>query len=263
VLSDVSFVLEEGTVTAVLGADGAGKSTLLRAIAGVADGLRIEGTVTFAGRRIDRLATERVVRTGVAYVPEGRRVYAELTVAENLRVGAYVLNDRVQVRRSLERVHERFPILRERQTQRAGTLSGGEQQVLAIARALMSSPRLLLLDEPSTGLSPILVRAVLDLVGELRDEGVTVLLAEQSTRAALSVADRAIVLEGGRVLASGTPAELVDRRAVEALYMGAPAPPPPSVHATPAGPAALPTPEGRRAPPAPTPSTTPDDPGAV
>ena len=220
-LSGVSLTVAEGTITVILGSNGAGKSTLLGTIMGVLDGQPQRGTITFRGQRIDGMATEKIVRAGISYVPEGRRVFPELTVSENLKVGAYTVRDRQSTRRTLERVHDYFPLLADRQTQPAGTLSGGEQQMLAIGRALMNEPELLLLDEPSLGLAPLLVRQVFDIVSQIRDEGVTVLLVEQNARMALKVADDGVVLESGELVVSGTAAELVDNDEVEELYMGA------------------------------------------
>ncbi len=220
-LSGVSLTVAEGTITVILGSNGAGKSTLLGTIMGVLDGQPHRGTITFRGQRIDGMATEKIVRAGISYVPEGRRVFPELTVSENLKVGAYTVRDRQSTRRTLERVHDYFPLLADRQTQPAGTLSGGEQQMLAIGRALMNEPELLLLDEPSLGLAPLLVRQVFDIVSQIRDEGVTVLLVEQNARMALKVADDGVVLESGELVVSGTAAELVDNDEVEELYMGA------------------------------------------
>ncbi len=219
-LCDVSLTVAEGTVTVILGSNGAGKSTLLGTIMGVLDGQPRRGTITFRGERIDEMATEKIVRAGISYVPEGRRVFPELTVSENLKVGAYTVADRQSTLRTLERVHDYFPVLTDRQNQPAGTLSGGEQQMLAIGRALMNEPKLLLLDEPSLGLAPLLVRQVFDIISQIRDEGVTVLLVEQNARMALKVADDGVVLEAGEVVVSGTAAELVDNDEVEELYMG-------------------------------------------
>ena len=224
-LSGVSLTVDEGSVTVILGNNGAGKSTLLDTIMGVHDGEPRRGAITFRGTRIDGMATERIVRSGISYVPEGRRLFAELTVSDNLKVGAYIRKDLLETRRTLERVHDYFPLLADRRAQVAGTLSGGEQQMLAIGRALMNGPRLLLLDEPSLGLAPILIRHVFDIVSQIRDEGVTVLLVEQNARMALAVADRGLVLENGELVASGTAAELVDNEDVEQLYMGAPSTP--------------------------------------
>jgi branched-chain amino acid transport system ATP-binding protein len=225
-LSGVSFTVDEGTVTAILGSNGAGKSTLLHTIMGVLEGQPKEGTIVFAGRRIDGVATEKIVRSGISFVPEGRRVFPELSVRDNLEVGAYVHRDRVEARLMLDRVYDYFPLLAERTRQAAGTLSGGEQQMLAIGRALMNGPRLLLLDEPSLGLAPILVRQVFEIVKQIQDEGVTVLLVEQNARMALSIADRGLVLESGSIVFSGAAADLVDNRDVEELYMGSASPPP-------------------------------------
>ena len=220
-LCGVSLTVARGTVTVILGANGAGKSTLLGTIMGVLDGQPRHGTIMFRGERIDGMATEKIVRAGISYVPEGRRVFPDLTVSENLKVGAYTVRDRQSTRRPLERVHDYFPVLTERRNQPAGTLSGGEQQMLAIGRALMNEPELLLLDEPSLGLAPLLVRQVFDIISQIRDEGVTVLLVEQNARMALKVADDGVVLENGELVISGTAAELVDNDEVEELYMGA------------------------------------------
>ncbi len=220
-LSRVSLSVAEGSVTVILGSNGAGKSTLLGTIMGVLAGQPRGGTITFRGERIDGMATEKIVRTGISYVPEGRHVFPELTVNENLNVGAYTVRDRQSTRRTLDRVHDYFPVLADRQTQRAGTLSGGEQQMLAIGRALMNEPELLLLDEPSLGLAPILVGQVFDIISQIRDEGVTVLLVEQNARMALKVADDGVVLKSGEFVVSGTAQELVDNDEVEELYMGA------------------------------------------
>jgi len=219
-LRGVSLTVAEETVTVILGSNGAGKSTLLSTIMGVLDGQPRSGTITYRGERIDGMATEKIVRAGISYVPEGRRVFPELTVRENLRVGAYSVRDSRSSRRTLERVHDYFPLLAERERQPAGTLSGGEQQMLAIGRALMNEPSLLLLDEPSLGLAPILVRQVFDIISQIRNEGVTVLLVEQNARMALKVADHGVVLENGELVVSGTAEELVDNDEVEEPYMG-------------------------------------------
>ncbi len=221
-LSDVSLTVSEGSITVILGNNGAGKSTLLNTILGVLEGQPKNGQISFQGTRIDRMATERIVRSGISYVPEGRRIFSELTVWENLKVGAYVQKDQFSTKKALERVCEFFPLLKERQSQAAGTLSGGEQQMLAIGRALMNGPRLLLLDEPSLGLAPILVRQVFDIISQIRDEGVTVLLVEQNARMALAVADEGLVLDSGELVAAGSASDLVDNTEVEELYMGAP-----------------------------------------
>ena len=217
-LSDVSFRVDEGSITVVLGSNGAGKSTLLSTVMGLVAGEPRAGSIELSGRSIVGVATERIVRAGISYVPEGRRVFPELSVRENLAVGAYLQRERQATRRALDRVYGYFPA--ERRDQPAGTLSGGEQQMLAIGRALMNGPRLLLLDEPSLGLAPILVRQVFDIVREIHDEGVTVLLVEQNARMALTIADWGLVLESGALVVSGPASELVDNPVVESLYMG-------------------------------------------
>ncbi|CAN5643872.1 ABC transporter ATP-binding protein [soil metagenome] len=213
----VSLTVDPGEIVTVLGPNGAGKTTLLRTIAGALKPQR--GTVTFDGAGITGLTPEAVVRRGVALVPEGRHVFADLTVAENLTVGGIARSDREGVQADAERWLARFPILGERSDQLAGTLSGGEQQQLVIARALMSRPRMLLLDEPSLGLAPIFVDRIFELVQELRAEGVTVLLVEQNVHRALDMADRASVLAVGSVVASGATDELVEGE-LERSYLG-------------------------------------------
>ncbi|MEE2899743.1 MAG: ABC transporter ATP-binding protein [Gemmatimonadota bacterium] len=220
-LTGVSFGVREGSITVILGNNGAGKSTLLSTVLGVLDRQPQKGTISFRGARIDGVATEAIVRSGISYVPEGRRLFNELSVRDNLTVGSYVRRNRAEAQKTRERVYEFFPLLAERSRQPAGTLSGGEQQMLAIGRALMNGPRLLLLDEPSLGLAPILVRQVFDIISQIRDEGVTVLLVEQNARMALSIADEGLVLENGAIVIAGPAAELIDNEEVEALYMGA------------------------------------------
>ncbi len=218
VLQGISLEVGEGEVVALLGANGAGKTTLLRTISAL---LRpVAGKVEFAGRRIDRLPPDGVVALGLVHVPEGRQIFSELTVAENLRLGAYRRRDRTKVKSDLERVLSIFPVLRERYGQPGGTLSGGEQQMLAIARALMAAPRLLLLDEPSLGLAPLLVQRIFEVIREIHAAGVTVLMAEQNAHMALAVADRAYVLQSGSVRLSGPAAELKANPEVKHLYLG-------------------------------------------
>ncbi len=218
-LRDVSLRVEAGAIVTVLGANGAGKSSLLGAIAGLVPSAG--GRITLDGRDVTGLPAERVVRLGVALVPEGRRVFARLTVSDNLRLGAASRRDPAGVAADRERVLELFPLLRERLWQAAGTLSGGQQQMLAIGRALMSRPRLLLLDEPSLGRAPIVVEQIFGLIGRLRDEGVTILLVEQNAHRALALADEASVLAGGRVDVSGSAAEVRASSDVERAYLGA------------------------------------------
>jgi branched-chain amino acid transport system ATP-binding protein len=217
VLFDVSFSVQQGELVALIGANGAGKSTLLKCLSGLLKPWT--GTVTFDGTRIDGRAPNEIVRLGVALAPEGRRVFPELTVHENLRMGAYARTGDWQD--DLNRVMELFPRLKERESQAAGTLSGGEQQMLAIARSLMSEPRVLLLDEPSLGLAPVLVEQVMRVVEEIpKKEGITTLLVEQNASFALSLADRSYVLEGGRFVKEGSGQELLRDEDVRSAYLG-------------------------------------------
>ena len=217
-LKGVRLEVPSGGVVALLGANGAGKTTTLRAISGLLRPTR--GWVEFDGRRIDRAAPEHLVRGGIAHVPEGRQVFPELTVRENLRLGAYARRDRAGIDADLQRVYGYFPVLRERGAQLAGTLSGGEQQMLAIGRALMARPRLLLLDEPSLGLAPLLVREIFRIIAEIRAAGTTVLLVEQNVHMALLVADYGYVLETGRVALADSSAALRRRDEVRHSYLG-------------------------------------------
>ena len=217
-LHGVSLEVAEGSIVAVLGANGAGKSTTLRTISGL---LRPQqGEIHFEGARLDNLPAHRIVNIGVSHAPEGRKVFTTLTVQENLNMGAYSRNDKDGIEESRRRVFRLFPRLKERQGQIAGTLSGGEQQMLAIGRALMSRPKLLMLDEPSLGLAPMLVRAIFDTVREINQQGITVLLVEQNARAALRLADRAYVLETGQIALSGTASELLRSERVRKAYLG-------------------------------------------
>jgi len=211
-----SFHVEEGEIVALLGANGAGKTTALRTISGL---LRPRsGEVRFAGQRIDTLPAHDIVRLGLTQVPEGRWIFSLMTVEENLRLGAYI--ERGTPRDALDRVFALFPRLAERRTQLAGTLSGGEQQMLAMARALMTKPRLLLLDEPSMGLAPVLVKVIFQKIAEINREGTTILLVEQNANAALRLAQRAYVLENGRVALEGPAADLARNEAVRRAYLG-------------------------------------------
>ena len=216
-LHGIDLSVGQGEVVAVLGANGAGKTTTLRAISGT---VRTSGELLFSGGRLPR-RPEAVARAGVAHVPEGRGTFTELTVEENLRLGSYVRRDRAGVKADQERVLERFPILAERRRQAAGSLSGGEQQQLALARALMQRPRLLLLDEPSLGLAPMLVAELFRVIGELNEEeGLSVLVVEQNATIALSASSRAYVLEVGRVAVAGTSGELRRNESVRRSYLG-------------------------------------------
>ena len=218
ILHGLSFALDEGGITTVLGANGAGKTTTLRAISAM---VRTAGVIRFAGHRIDGRATEDIVGLRIAHVPEGRGTFVDLTVEENLRVGMYARHDRGEAVRDLDRVLGYFPILRERRRQVAGTLSGGEQQMLAISRALMLRPRLLLLDEPSLGLAPLVVREIFRILRAInREAGVTLLLVEQNAALALDLADHVFLLETGRVVVSG-PSEVLKRdEAIRRSYLG-------------------------------------------
>lgn len=217
-LREISIEVREGELVGLLGANGAGKTTTLSVIAGAMRPAK--GTIRFCGESIAGLAPERVVRKGIALVPETRDIFPALTLEQNLRLGAFVRHDRAEYRRDLAQMGELFPVLRERLDQPAGTLSGGEQQQLAIARALMSHPRLLMLDEPSLGLAPRLVERVFELIAKLREEGVTILLVEQNVGQALAIVDRAYLIGMGRVQAAGTPQELRRRVDIESIYLG-------------------------------------------
>jgi branched-chain amino acid transport system ATP-binding protein len=218
VLDGVSLQVGQGEIVALIGANGAGKSTLLNTVMGLVD-VR-GGDITFQGRSIARWSTAAIVGAGIALVPERRQLFGEMTVADNLRLGAYARSDRGRIGETMEQQLEAFPVLRERQRQAAGTLSGGEQQMLAIARATMSHPRLLLLDEPSLGLAPIIVAQIMDWIVAFRAAGGTVLIIEQNVRAALDVADRGYVIENGLIKLSGAAKELLGDPAVQDAYLG-------------------------------------------
>jgi branched-chain amino acid transport system ATP-binding protein len=218
VLHGLDFVLEKGRITALLGANGAGKTTTLRALCAM---VRTQGEIRFAGERIEARSTEDIVRLGVAHVPDGRGTFTHLTTEENLRLGAYSRRDRAAMRGDLERVYGYFPRLAERRRQQAGTLSGGEQQMLAVARALMLAPKLLLLDEPSFGLAPLLVRELFEILKRINEgEGVSMLLVEQNAAIALELADSAYLIETGRVVLSGSSEELRRDDGVRKAYLG-------------------------------------------
>jgi branched-chain amino acid transport system ATP-binding protein len=217
-LKGISFKVLEGTIVALLGANGAGKSTTLKSISGLVPPSR--GTVVFRGRRIDGLLSETIVRLGISHVPEGRELFPELTVLENLKMGAYTRTDKRAIQEGLERVQAHFPILAERRSQLAGTLSGGEQQMLAIGRALMAAPRLMLLDEPSLGLAPMLVEEIFRIIREIHESGTTVLLVEQNANKALSIADYGYVLETGTISLAGDSEQLRRDDHVRRSYLG-------------------------------------------
>lgn len=216
-IKDISFEVNEGEVVTLIGANGAGKSTTLQTISGL---LRSKtGSITFMGQNISNIPADKLVSRGLAQVPEGRRVFLQMTVEENLEMGAYTQPNST-IEPGIARVYEQFPRLKERRKQIAGTLSGGEQQMLAMGRALMSNPKLLMLDEPSMGLAPMLVGQIFDIIRELHKAGTTILLVEQNAQMALSVADRAYVLETGKIVTTGTGAELLNNDAVQKAYLG-------------------------------------------
>jgi branched-chain amino acid transport system ATP-binding protein len=216
---ELTIEVREGELVSLIGANGAGKTTTLKAISGVLP--PVAGRITFQGEDITRAGARRVLQLGIAHCPEGRRVFPYMTVAENLEMGCYLRADADGVTRDMARLFERFPILHERRNQAAGTLSGGEQQMLAISRALMSRPKLVLFDEPSLGLAPNLVERTFDIIKEIRGQGVTVVMVEQNAFAALELSDRSYVLEQGRVTLTGTGAELLDNPHVKSAYLGA------------------------------------------
>lgn len=219
-LRGISFDIEEGTVTTILGNNGAGKSTILNSIIGLIDDQPEKGLIEFLGSKINGLKPEKIVKRGIGYVPEGREVFNELTVLENLRMGAYIRKDKAGVAHDIEQMFAYFPALKSRSKQLAGTLSGGEQQMLAIARALMGRPKLLMLDEPSLGLSPLLVKEMFDIIKKIHQSGTTILLVEQNAAMALEVAQYGLVLENGRIVASGTAEELKADEDVKEFYLG-------------------------------------------
>lgn len=217
-IKGISFEVYRGEVIALIGANGAGKTTILHTITGLLSPK--EGAVYFEGRDITKIPAHKIVSMGMAHVPEGRRVFAQLTVLQNLKMGAYTRKDNVEIAQTLQTVYERFPRLKERQNQMAGTLSGGEQQMLAMGRALMSHPKILLMDEPSMGLSPIFVNEIFDIIQQVSKSGTTVLLVEQNAKKALSIADRAYVLETGHVVLDGKAGDLLNDNSIKKAYLG-------------------------------------------
>ena len=217
-LKGISFSVEQGEIIALIGANGAGKTTTLHTISGLIPAR--SGSVIFNGKELTKTPAHKIVSMGMAHVPEGRRVFAQLSVYENLTLGAYTRKDKTEINESLERVYDRFPRLKERRTQLAGTLSGGEQQMLAMGRALMSKPTIVLMDEPSMGLSPLYVNEIFDIIREINKSGTTVLLVEQNAKKALSIANRAYVLETGTISLSGDAHELMDNDEVKKAYLG-------------------------------------------
>ena len=217
-IKGIDFEVNKGEVIALIGANGAGKTTTLHTISGLI--APSEGTVIFEGKDITKTPGYKIVSMGMAHVPEGRRVFQELTVLQNLKMGAYTRKDKKEIEETLEMVYKRFPRLAERKNQMAGTLSGGEQQMLAMGRALMSHPSIILMDEPSMGLSPIFVNEIFDIIKEVSKAGTTVLLVEQNAKKALAIADRAYVLETGKIVLSGNANDLLNNDAIKKAYLG-------------------------------------------
>ena len=217
-LKGISFEVNEGEIVSLIGANGAGKTTMMQSVVGMIP--KKNGSVIFNGQDITKMPSHKIVQLGMTQVPEGRRIFQELSVYENLMMGAYTIKDQQQFKADLESIYERFPRLAERRNQIAGTLSGGEQQMLAMSRALMIRPKLLMLDEPSMGLAPILVDQVFSIIKELNDAGTTILLVEQNANKALEISDRAYVLETGSIMLSGTGAELAQSDEVRKAYLG-------------------------------------------
>ena len=217
-IKGISFHVEEGEVIALIGANGAGKTTTLQTITGMLNAQA--GSIQFEGTELTKIPGHKIVSMGMAHVPEGRRVFAQLSVLENLKLGAYTRKDKTEIEESLKRVYKSFPRLEERKNQLAGTLSGGEQQMLAMGRALMSKPRIVLMDEPSMGLSPIFVEDIFNIIKEISAEGTTVLLVEQNAKKALSIADRAYVLETGKIVLEGDAKDLLNDESIKKAYLG-------------------------------------------
>ena len=217
-IKGISFDVNQGEVIALIGANGAGKTTTLHTITGLL--APKSGSVLFEGKDITKVPAHKIVSMGMAHVPEGRRVFAELSVYENLKMGAYTRKDKKEIEESLANVYKRFPRLEERKNQMAGTLSGGEQQMLAMGRALMSKPKIILMDEPSMGLSPIFVNEIFDIIRAVSESGTTVLLVEQNAKKALSIADRGYVLETGKIVLEGKASELLNDESVKKAYLG-------------------------------------------
>ena len=218
-LKGISFDVEQGQIVTLIGANGAGKSTTLRAISGLVK--PSSGSINFMGQDITNLNPQRIVSTGISLVPEGRRVFANLTVKENLKIGAYLRQDKDEIEETIQDIYRRFPRLKEREWQLAGTLSGGEQQMLAVGRAMMARPKLMMMDEPSLGLAPLVVKDIFSIIKDLKSEGITILLIEQNANAALRCADFGLVLETGSITMTGSGESLLNDERVKAAYLGA------------------------------------------
>lgn len=217
-IKGVSFEVNQGEVIALIGSNGAGKTTILHTITGLL--APQSGSVVFEGKELHKTPAHKIVELGMAHIPEGRRIFSGLTVYENLKMGTYTRNNKAEIEETLEMVYKRFPRLAERKKQLAGTLSGGEQQMLAMGRALMSKPKIILMDEPSMGLSPIFVNEIFDIIQEISASGTTVLLVEQNAKKALSISDRAYVLETGNIVLSGKASDMLNDEAVKKAYLG-------------------------------------------
>ncbi len=217
-LKNVSLKINEGEIVSLIGANGAGKTTILRTISGL---LRpTKGAISFKNQEINKVSPQSIVQKGISHVPEGRRIFPDMTVLENLELGAYLRKDKNDIRKEINKVYNRFPILKDRKRQSAGTLSGGEQQMLAIGRALMLKPKLLLMDEPSMGLAPLLVKEIFSIIKDINKTGTTILLVEQNAKMALSIANRAYVLETGKVTLEGDAKEISQSEQVQKAYLG-------------------------------------------
>lgn len=217
-LKDVSMEVKEGEIVSLIGANGAGKTTLLQTISGLLK--KTSGEVVFLGKSMNKVSAKNIVKEGITQVPEGRHIFSGMSVYENLLMGAYLRKDKDGIKADLQDIYQRFPILEERSSQDASTLSGGEQQMLAMGRALMARPKILLLDEPSMGLAPILVKEIFNIIKDINEKGTTVLLVEQNAKMALSIADRAYVMETGNIVMTGTGAELVNSPEIQKAYLG-------------------------------------------
>lgn len=217
-LKGISFEVNKGEVIALIGANGAGKTTTLHTLTGLLPAK--SGSILFNGTELTKTAAHKIVKMGMAHVPEGRRIFQQLTVLDNLKLGAFIRNDKENFASDMEKIYKRFPRLEERKNQIAGTLSGGEQQMLAMGRALMSNPDIILMDEPSMGLSPIMVSEIFNIIEDIRKDGTTVLLVEQNAKKALAIADRAYVLETGKIVLSGNASDLINDESVKKAYLG-------------------------------------------
>lgn len=217
-LKDVSMEVKEGEIVSLIGANGAGKTTLLQTISGLLK--KTSGEVVFLGKSMNKVSAKNIVKEGITQVPEGRHIFSGMSVYENLLMGAYLRKDKDGIKADLQDIYQRFPILEKRSSQDASTLSGGEQQMLAMGRALMARPKILLLDEPSMGLAPILVKEIFNIIKDINEKGTTVLLVEQNAKMALSIADRAYVMEIGNIVMTGTGAELVNSPEIQKAYLG-------------------------------------------